>query len=203
MSDPFIGEIRMVGFNFAPQGWAFCQGQQMSITQNQALFALLGTTYGGNGVQTFGLPDLRGRAPVGFGQGLGLSAIELGEAAGTENVTLTQAQLPAHTHQATATPGAPMTAPVNIPASTATTGLQGEPSSNTVLGTVSSGGRTSNFYVSGDGNVTLKPFNVSVSASAPTVAVQPTGQSLPLGLRNPYLGVNFIISLNGIFPSRG
>jgi microcystin-dependent protein len=203
MSDPFIGEMRMVGFNFAPQGWAFCQGQQMSIAQNQALFALLGTTYGGNGIQTFGLPDLRGRSPVGFGQGTGLSSIELGQAAGSENVTLTQAQLPMHTHQAAATPGAAVSAAVNIPASTATTALQGEPSSSTVLGTVSTGGRTSNFYAAGDGNVTLKPFNISVTASAPTVTVQIAGQSQPLGLRNPYLGVNFIISLNGIFPSRG
>lgn len=202
MADPFLGEIRMAGFNFAPQGWAFCQGQQMSISQNQALFALLGTTYGGNGVQTFGLPDLRGRSPVGFGQGPGLSPIELGELSGSEAVTLTQNQMPVHNHAATVTPPAAVTVPINIPASTSATGQQTEPSTSTVLGSVNSAGRLSNFYVSGDGNTTLKPFNVTVNAGAPSVALQPAGGSQPLGLRNPYLGVNFIIALSGIFPSR-
>ncbi|WP_321877603.1 phage tail protein [Paraburkholderia bannensis] len=203
MSDPYLGEIRMAGFNFAPQGWALCQGQVMSLAQNQALFALLGTTYGGNGVQTFGLPDLRGRSPVGFGEGPGLSNIVLGEVAGTETVTLNQNQLPMHNHAVTVTPPAAVTAPINIPASTATTGQQSEPSTNTVLGTVNTGGRASNFYVAGDGTTTLKPFNVTVNAGAPTVAVQQAGASQPFSLRNPYLGVNFIIALQGIFPTRG
>lgn len=206
MSDPFLGEIRMAGFNFAPQGWAFCQGQLMSISQNQALFALLGTTYGGNGVQTFGLPDLRGRSPVGFGQGPGLSAIELGESAGVEAATLTQSQMPVHTHAAVATTSAtaPTTGAIAIPASTATTGQVIEPSTTAVLGTVSAGGRSGAFYVSGDGNTTLKPFNVSLTTGAPTVGVNlaTSGGSQPLDVRNPYLGVNFIIALNGIFPSR-
>ena len=98
MSEPFLGEIRMVGFNFAPQGWAFCQGQIMSIAQNTALFSLLGTMYGGNGQTTFGLPDLQGRSPVGIGQGPGLSPIVQGEMAGTENVTLLASNMPMHTH---------------------------------------------------------------------------------------------------------
>jgi len=100
MSDPFLGEIRMVGFNFAPRGWAMCQGQLLSIAQNNALFALLGTLYGGDGQTTFGLPDYRGRSPVGMGQGPGLSAVVQGEMAGTENVTLTLNQMPMHNHVA-------------------------------------------------------------------------------------------------------
>ena len=98
MSDPYIGEIRMFGGNFAPVDWALCQGQLMAISQNAALFALLGTTYGGDGVQTFNLPDLRGRAPMHQGQGPGITAKIMGERAGLENVTLTTNQLPGHSH---------------------------------------------------------------------------------------------------------
>jgi len=98
MSDPFIGEIRMMGFNFAPRGWATCDGQLLSIAQNSALFSLLGTMYGGDGRVTFGLPDLRGRAAKHQGQGPGLPAYTMGEKAGSESVTLSQAQMPQHTH---------------------------------------------------------------------------------------------------------
>ncbi|SRR5690606_655654 len=98
MAESFIGEIRMFGGNFAPRGWAFCSGQVLSISQNDALFTLLGTTFGGNGETTFALPDLRGRIPIHAGTGPGLSPRTLGEAAGTETVTLTQAQLPSHSH---------------------------------------------------------------------------------------------------------
>lgn len=98
MSEPFIGEIRMFGFDFAPRGWAFCNGQLQSIVQNQALFALLGTTYGGNGTTTFALPDLRGRTPLHFGQGPGLTPRTRGEVLGVENVSLTSLQLPQHAH---------------------------------------------------------------------------------------------------------
>ena len=103
MSDPFLGELKLLPFNFAPRGWAFCQGQILSIAQNTALFSLLGTTYGGNGQTTFALPDLRGRVPIGQGQGPGLSPYDLGQVGGTETVTLTNANLPAHTHQVRAT----------------------------------------------------------------------------------------------------
>src|SRR5215211_5023310 len=99
MSEPFIGQIMLVPYNFAPRGWAFCQGQIMSIAQNTALFSLLGTTYGGNGQTTFALPDLQGRFPNGAGQGPGLSSYTLGQVAGAESVTLTQQQMPLHTHQ--------------------------------------------------------------------------------------------------------
>src|SRR5205085_8655362 len=98
MSNPFLGEIRPVGFNFAPRGWALCQGQILSIAQNTALFSLLGTTYGGNGITTFALPDLRGRVGVHVGQGPGLSPYDLGQVGGTAAVTLAAAHLPAHAH---------------------------------------------------------------------------------------------------------
>lgn len=101
--EPFIGEIKMFGGNFAPRGYAFCAGQIMAISQNTALFSLLGTVYGGNGQSTYGLPDLRGRSPVGQFQGPGLSMIDLGEVGGTESVTLIQSQMPIHTHLATGT----------------------------------------------------------------------------------------------------
>lgn len=96
--DPFLGEIKLFPYNFAPRGWAFCQGQVLAISQNTALFSLLGTTYGGNGQTTFALPDLRGRVPLSSGQGPGLSAYSLGQNGGTENVTLTRDQMPQHNH---------------------------------------------------------------------------------------------------------
>jgi microcystin-dependent protein len=102
MSSPYIGEIRMFGGNFAPQGWAFCDGQQLAISQYEALFNLIGTTYGGDGMQTFALPDLRGRVPVHMGQGPGLSNYMIGQNGGSEIVTLTVNQLPQHLHQALA-----------------------------------------------------------------------------------------------------
>ena len=102
MADPFMGELRLLGFNFAPRGWAQCNGQLMSIAQNSALFSLLGTTYGGDGVQTFGLPDLRGRTPLHMGQGPGLTFKSQGEISGTESVTLTPQQMPVHNHLVTA-----------------------------------------------------------------------------------------------------
>ena len=102
MSEPFLGELRLFPYNFAPRGWAFCSGQIMSISQNTALFALLGTTFGGNGQTTFALPDLRGRAALSSGQGPGLSSYVLGENGGTENVTLIQNQMPMHNHMVNA-----------------------------------------------------------------------------------------------------
>lgn len=106
MSDPFVGEIRMFGFGFAPQGWAACNGQLLPIDQNQALFSLLGTTYGGDGRTTFALPDMQSRVPVGQGQGPGLSSYAEGQAGGAETVTLAAAQMPGHTHPVKASSGA-------------------------------------------------------------------------------------------------
>lgn len=105
MSQPFIGEIRLFGFNFAPRGWALCNGQILSIAQNTALFSLLGTTYGGNGQTTFALPNLQSRVPIHQGQGPGLSSYVMGQQAGTETVTLLNSQMPAHTHSLVASSG--------------------------------------------------------------------------------------------------
>lgn len=171
MSEPFLGEIQMVGFNFAPRGWAFCHGSILSIAQNDALFALLGTTYGGDGQSTFALPDLRGRIPLNQGQGAGLSNRVIGEIGGTESVTLTQQQMPSHTHQVMA--GA-------------------------------TGARTStpngNMLASGEADVFSRASGSEVGL-APT-QLAPAGSTLPHENMQPVLAVNFIIALEGIFPSR-
>ncbi|HVK56320.1 MAG TPA: tail fiber protein [Burkholderiales bacterium] len=187
MSEPFLGEIRMVGFNFAPQGWAFCQGQLMSIAQNSALFSLLGTTFGGDGQTTFALPDYRGRSSVGMGSGPGLTNIVQGEKSGTENVTILSTQMPVHTHAATAT--------VSIPAVTASTNVTAVPSETSVLGPIAAGGRAGSLYTTDTPNTGLLPFS-------PPITVTPAGGSQPVPVRNPYLGTNFIIATEGIFPSR-
>ena len=112
MGQPYIGEIRLFGGNFAPFGWAFCNGAIMSIAQNTAMFQLLGTSYGGDGQSTFGLPDLQGRVPIHQGQGAGLSSYVMGQTGGTETVTLTAAQLPQHSHAAVGSGGNPVVSPL-------------------------------------------------------------------------------------------
>lgn len=204
MSDPFLGEIKMVGFNFAPRGYAMCQGQQMSIAQNSALFSLLGTTFGGNGQVTFGLPDYRGRAPLGMGQGPGLTFVNQGEVGGVESTTLTQLQMPIHTHTAVAAPfNASLTGPISIPAATTGT-TQAAPGNTTVLGPIAAGGRAGTLYATTAADTTLAPFDATVTGSvtptAPTIGN--AGGSQPLAIRNPYLGTNFVIATEGIFPSR-
>ena len=209
MSDPYLGEIRMVAFNYAPAGWALCSGQTLGISQNQALFALLGTFYGGNGTTNFQLPDMQGRSPVGVGQGLGLSTIVIGEKAGTENTTLTTNNMPQHTHAATVSSGGAVTGQISIPATTSTASgtLGGVPGPSTILGpNVASGGRPGELYSTSTDSAsatTLKPFNVNLQASAPSVQNSLAGNSLPFSLRNPYLGINFVIALQGIFPPHG
>lgn len=173
MSDPFIGEIRMFAGNFAPNGWAFCWGQLQSISENDALFALIGTTYGGDGQTTFALPDLRGRIPVGQGQGPGLTNRILAQQYGSETVTLLSAQMPAHTHTLIAS------------GTTATA----SPPTGAVLAA------QSNELVFVGGGV------------APTVAMRsdsvlPDGGNQAHDNMAPYLGLNFIIALFGIFPSQ-
>lgn len=187
MSEPFLGEIRMVGFSFAPRDWALCEGQLLPISQYNALFSLLGTQFGGDGRTTFGLPDLRGRSPVGQGHGPGLSNITMGEKAGTETVTLNQTQMPSHSHTAEAS--------IAVPASSNGTDTTAAPATNTVLGPASNSGRAGSLYATDAANTTLKPFNNPVT-------VQPAGGNLPIGTRNPFTGVNFIIALNGLYPSR-
>jgi microcystin-dependent protein len=175
MSNPYLGEIRLLGFNFAPVGWLPCDGRLVSIAENDALFALVGTTYGGDGVSTFALPDLRGRLPVHQGTGPGLSNYVIGQMSGTESVTLTQNQIPAHTHQAFATTAA------------ATTGTPGP----TVLpGTVS--GQT--MYVT-DTSGGL-PFTQAPQAMTTAGGSQPHENCMPT------LTVGFCIATAGIFPTQ-
>lgn len=173
MSEPFLGQITMVGFTFAPRGWALCQGQLLSIAQNDALFALLGTTFGGDGVTTFGLPDFQGRAPIHSGQGPGLSNYVQGQKSGTESVTLTLNQLPAHNHVALG--------------------------SSAAANQASPGGFTWASENSGTLNIyTNSAPNSPMAANAITVA----GGSQPHDNSQPTLVVNICIALEGIFPSR-
>lgn len=173
--DPYLAEIRSFGGNFAPRGWMFCNGALLSIAQNTALFSLIGTFYGGDGQNTFALPNLNSRVPVGTGQGPGLSDIVLGEMAGTETVTLLSTQLPAHNHVATA-PGA----------GTSTTTV---PTASVAPGPASLGAGASNSFGSPTGNL-----------AAPTVGT--AGGSQPHNNLQPFLGMNYIICVEGIYPSR-
>jgi microcystin-dependent protein len=143
VANPFLGEIRLLPYNFAPQGWAFCNGQILPITQNTALFSLLGTTYGGNGTNNFALPDLRGRVPISSGQGPGLSEYLLGEVAGSENVTLTSNEMPTHIHQVVANngPGTATRPAGAVPARTGTSNYAAAPDGTPMnAGMISSAG---------------------------------------------------------------
>ena len=171
MSDPFLGTIRLVAFNFAPVGWALCQGQTLPISQNTALFSLLGTYFGGDGVNNFGLPDLRGRLAVGQGQGPGLSNYSQGQSGGAETVVLSANQAPLHTHT--------MMAAANV--------TTPDPGPSVVLGTPAAAVR---LYGSG------------AATPLASSAVAPFGSSVPHENRQPYLALNYIIALSGIFPSR-
>lgn len=171
MSEPFIAIILMFGGNFNPRGWAFCQGQLLSIAQNTALFSLLGTTFGGNGQTTFALPDLRGRVPIGFGQGPGLPPYALGQLGGTETTTLTQAQMPAHNH------------------GIAGSSLAGNASLPTGAVPANSGALDKEYSTVLTSSVAMNPTGIA-------------GGSQPFAIRDPYLCLNFIIALEGIYPSR-
>ncbi len=223
MSDPFIGEIRMVGFSYAPDGWALCQGQLMSVQQNQALFSLLGKTFGGDAVQNFGLPDLQGRSPVGAGMGAGLTPIPWGQKGGVEGVTLTQNQMPLHNHAAQFT-GA--TTPISGSASTTVSVAVGTNTSNAMV-PPAAGATTYLSATTAKSGLTNVAFNGLYTGTAPdstqanlggiststslssmtataagTVTVGNTGASMPVPLRNPYLGIYFMIALEGIYPMR-
>ncbi len=171
-----IAEIRLFAGNFAPRNWAFCAGQILPIAQNTALFSLLGTTYGGNGQTTFALPDFRGRVAVGTGQGPGLPSITLGQVAGEVAHTLITTEIPAHNH----TLGAHNNDLAN----------QSNPTGN-FLGVGQTGGQTLNMYSSVAPNTTLNQAEIGL-----------TGGSQPHNNMQPYLGMNYIICLFGIFPSR-
>ena len=169
--EPFIGEIIMFGGNFAPRGWAFCDGQLLPISENTALFSILGTTYGGDGRTTFGLPDLRGRVTIHPGTGSGLTPRLLGEMGGQERVTLTTDQIPAHNHEIKAlkTEGDSSSPEGNFPAKSG----QGDPDYNT------------------DSDATMN-----------SNAIENTGGNQPHNNMPPFQSINFIIALQGIFPSR-
>jgi microcystin-dependent protein len=173
MAEAFIGELRLMGFNFAPRGWARCDGQLLSIAQNTALFSLLGTTYGGNGQTTFALPDLRSRVPIHQGQGPGLSNYAMGQAAGVEQVSLTTNEMPAHVHQASV-----------AAASAATT-----KNPNNALPAFTAAGTS--YGTAADLTMAANMVNVGVS-----------GGSQPHSNIQPYLTLNWCICMEGIFPSR-
>jgi len=185
----FIGLITIFAGNFAPRGWAICQGQILPIAQNTALFSLLGTTYGGNGQTTFALPDLRGRVPVGMGQGPGTFNIPQGEAAGSPTATLSTLNMPMHTHTATVTPTS------GIMASTSAGTLQA-PLPGSLL--AQSNQRDAQYIESANAGATV-PLG---GASAPNVTLGQAGGSQAFPIMQPYLGLNFIIALEGIYPSR-
>ena len=181
MSEPFVGEIRMFAGNFAPRDWAFCDGQLLPVNQFMTLFSLLGTTYGGDGRTTFGLPDLRGRAPIHFGQGPGRSNYRQGQRGGAESVTLHEQQMPSHAHTVSAEVKA-----VN------TGGNQSTP-----------GGHTWAADPRGATNIYSDAApDADMSAGSVAGTAQNAGGGQAHENRSPYLVVNYIIALNGIYPSR-
>jgi microcystin-dependent protein len=171
--DPFVAEIRIVPFNFPPKAWAFCDGQLLPISQNTALFSLLGTTYGGDGKSTFALPNLQGAAPLHPGQGTGLSQRSLGEIGGAQSVTLLISEMPAHTHTANA---------LGVLSTTAA------PSTETGLARSVNGAAYANASA---GFQTMAPG-----------ALPPAGGSLPHNNLQPYLTLNYIIAMQGVYPPR-
>ncbi len=179
MADPFVAEIRIFPFNFAPKGWAFCDGQLLPISQNTALFSLLGTTYGGDGKSTFALPDLQGSAPMHPGQGPGLSLYDLGQAGGEPFVTLLESEIPAHNHSVLT-----LTSPATAfaPAANGTSALARSVGGNAF-------------------NATLANVNTPDAPLAST-ALGPAGSNLPHNSMQPYLTLNFCIAMQGIFPPR-
>lgn len=200
MSDPYIGEIRMVSFRFAPYGWALCQGQQMNVSQNQALYSLIGNLYGGTAPSTFNLPNLSGRSPVGAGTGQNLTPMPLAAVGGNESVTLTVPQMPLHTHSASISASG-SSVEISIPATTSTTGLQQAPATNTVLGPGTASGHPNAQYSTSSPNTTLMPFAAPANINITSLTIGNTGGNSPVGLRNPYIAMNFAIALTGIYPT--
>lgn len=173
MADPFVAEIRIFPFNFAPKGWAWCDGQLLPLSQNTALFSLLGTTYGGNGKSNFALPDLQGRAPMHPGQGPGLSLHDLGESAGSETVTLLESEIPSHSH--------------SLRASTDDGDLKAPNSTRSLARSI--GG-----FAYQTSPASLQPMAAQ--------ALPPSGGDAPHNNMQPYLTFYFNIALQGVFPPR-
>jgi microcystin-dependent protein len=169
MGQPFVGEIRLFAGNFAIDGWAFCNGQLLSISENETLFQLIGTTYGGDGSSTFAVPDLRGRAPIHLGTGPGLGTYVIGQSLGVESVTLNTNQLPAHTHVPLANSGPGSGSPANA------------------------------VWAAGS---SILPYNTAAPDVQMQATVGPAGGSQPHENMSPFLAMNYIISLFGIFPSQ-
>lgn len=165
--EPFVGQLMCVGFNFAPKGWALCQGQLLPIAQYTALFSLLGTMYGGNGQTTFALPDLRGRVPMSFGQGPGLQNYDQGQVSGSENVTLIINQIPMHNHTVACS--------------------STDPSDTTPVGGVPAAGGS---------------YSTTANATMLPTMIGQAGGNQPHSNMQPYLVLNWIIALEGIYPSR-
>lgn len=223
MSEPFVGEIRAFAGNFAPRGWFLCAGQQLPIGNYQALYAVIGTFYGGDGIQSFKLPDLRGRCIVGAGQGLGLEPVEIGEMAGQQEMTLLSSQLPNHTHTAVFNPvrgggngggggETPLQVSVKIGV-TSTTGTLPGPAGNVLAVSPTSGPGQASIYAPSTATLDGALAGVSATVSGGgggggggitggTVTVNPSGGSLPFDIMPPYTGINYIIAFNGIFPTR-
>jgi len=190
MSEPFIGQITMFGFDFAPRGWATCDGQLLSIAQYTAVFSLLGTAYGGDGRTTFGLPDLRSRFPTHQGQGPGLSRRTMGQAGGEERVTLLETQMPTHNH----TTNNNLSASSTLKASTSLGGDTSDPGGNSL-------GNTQSIYKSAAPGTSMQSGSVETSISG-SVAVNNAGGSQSHDNMPPYQVVNFCIALQGLFPPR-
>jgi len=181
MNEPFLGGIYLAGFNFAPSGFAFCNGQILAINSNAALFSLLGTTYGGNGTQTFQLPNLQGRVPIHMGQSSGTSSYTIGQLGGAETETLTGNQLPSHTHAFNVN---------NAFGNTATPGTTVYLAAGPATGSGPNASQL-NMYTTTANNTSLN-----------LATIGPTGGNQPLSVLQPYLTVNYFMALQGIFPSR-
>lgn len=182
MSNVFVGQIVQFGFQFAPRGYAYCNGATQSISQNTALFSLLGTTYGGNGTTTFAVPDLRGRTAIGQFQGPGLSNYPLGAVTGTETVTLTTQQLPAHTHS------------LNVSTTKATTST---PASGSILGRARDGATNPAAQPE-----IYAPAGTAVDTALGNTSIGVAGNNQPVPNLQPLLAINYCIATQGIFPSR-
>lgn len=192
--EEYLGTIMGWAPDFAPRNWAYCHGQTLSISANTALFSLIGTIYGGDGVNTFNLPDLRGRIAVGAGQGPGTSAYNIGQRGGAETVALTVAELAAHNHQA-ATTG--LSSQVQASNQAATEEVPGKNGATTIA-VGQSGGRPTENFNSQTPNVTL---NTGGQVSG-EVTIGNNGGGQPFGIVQPYLAINYIICIAGVFPSR-
>lgn len=191
----FMGTIQPFAFNFAPRGWALCNGQTISISQYSALFALLGVNFGGNGQTTFMLPNLQGRLPLGMGTGLGLTQRTIGDTAGSENVSATLSNLPAHTHTLTG-----VTASTTLQlANPASNPMTSPTPTNSFIGTSGTGPSSAAIYSDQLGGSPVPAQGLTTTVSG---TVSPSGGGAPMAVMNPFLAVNFSIALEGIFPPR-